>query len=52
MVAPLVSKPTTTKWGGANFLMHSHDGLKATCVIEIYEQQETPKDDREWENPK
>lgn len=24
------------KMGGANFLGHPNDGLKATCVIEVY----------------
>lgn len=37
MVAPRASRQATTKWGGANFLGHSNDGFKATCVIE-YEQ--------------
>jgi hypothetical protein len=37
---------------GANFLMHSHDGRKATCIIEIYEQQEACEDDKGGENPK
>lgn len=52
MAVRRASKPTTTKWGGANFLMHSHDGRKATCIIEIYEQQETCEDDKGGKNPK
>jgi hypothetical protein len=28
------------KMGGANFLKHSHDGRKATCIIEIYEDRQ------------
>lgn len=43
--------PSILVRGGANFLMHSHDGRKATCIIEIYEQQETYEDDKGGENP-
>lgn len=27
------------KMGGANFLGHTNDGFKATCIIEIYEER-------------
>lgn len=38
MDVPLASRHNTTKWGGANFLGHTNDGFKATCVMEVYEE--------------
>lgn len=40
MVVPIRSKRTIIKWGGANFLGHTNDGFKATCIIEVYVEQE------------
>lgn len=34
MATARASKPTTTKWG-VNFLSHTNDGFKATCIMEI-----------------
>lgn len=33
--------------GGANFLEHSNDGFKATCIIEIYEEDSNPSSNEE-----
>lgn len=38
------SRLTTIKWGGANFLGHTNDGFKATCIIEVYVEQEVERD--------
>ena len=32
------------KMGGANFLGHTNDGFKATCIIEVYVEQEVEGD--------
>lgn len=38
------SRLITIKWGGANFLGHTNDGFKATCIIEVYVEQEVEGD--------
>ncbi len=32
------------KMGVANFLGHTNDGFKATCIIEVYVERETERD--------